>query len=381
MEVLFINQGDSAGTSGQGRLESVLRAEVERSGLSGARFVTLAPLAGHALRAASGIYGPLWRRDLDFQSARWLAIQAFRARRLLGAELRRARPDVIHAHPHTAALAFGSARRLPPVVLSVDAEIWDWRRMGIWQAVRPWSRASLQSSLVLQRRALKSAALVMPWTRWSAAGVRRACAQARIVELHPGLDLQRFRPAKRTARIRPRVLFVGARFRQKGGYDMLAALGPELNSQRVEVDIVTPDTVPALAGVTVHRMGSGDTRLIELFQQADVLCLPSRGDAAPWVVLEAMACGVPVVASMIGAIPEFLDDGRAGALVAPSDTQALRRELTALIHDESRRIELGRLARRRVEANYDSSTNARRLLTIMRELQGGRESAPPRPRL
>src|SRR5947209_3775471 len=153
---------------------------------------------GFTLRAASGLDGRLWRRDLDFQTARWHAIQAARVRDAVARVLPDARPDVLHVHPHTAAFALGGMSGLPPFVLSADAEIWDWRRMAIWQAVRPWSRLAMMTSVAAQRRALEAAAAVVAWTDWTATALRMAAPGAEIVVQHPGLDLEHFRPAERT---------------------------------------------------------------------------------------------------------------------------------------------------------------------------------------
>jgi glycosyltransferase involved in cell wall biosynthesis len=370
LRALFLNEGDSAGTRGQGRFDSIVREQLTAVDEIDPAFACMRPMRGVALRAASGVWGPLWRRDLDLQPARWHLIQALRARAVLGRALAASRPDIVHVHPHTAAFALGDPDRLPPVVLSVDAEVWDWRAMGIWQAVRPWSRAAMTTSLIAQRRCLERAALVLAWTAWSHAGVMRAAPRARAIVQHPGLDLEHFRPAGRVRRRVPRVLFVGARFAKKGGFDLIAALDDELHAGRVELDVVSPDPIPPRPGVRTHRLHGRDPALLGLFQQADCFCLPSYGDSAAWVVLEAMACGTPVVASRTGALPDFLDDGRAGVLVDAGDVPQLRRALADLLGDRDRARELGRIARTRCEARYDARVNTRLLVERMRELAG-----------
>lgn len=366
LQALFLNEGDSSGTRGQGRVEMIMRRYVAEADGVDAHFARLLPPRGIKLRAASGLIAPLWRRDLDFQASRWHAIQALRVRAMLDHALRVQIPNVIHVHPHTAGLALWGQRKLPPFVLSVDAEIWDWRQMEIWQPVRPWSKTAMTTSLLAQRRALERAATVVAWTDWARDGLARAAPRARIAVQHPGLDLDRFRPAEPTPRRRPRILFVGGRFARKGGNDLIRALQPILAEGAAELDIVSPDEIPSAPGITVHRLGAGDPELLHLFQQADIFCLPSHGDAAPWVVLEAMACGLPVVGSCVGAVPEFLDDGRAGVLVNAGDVRALRRELAGLISDGPRREQLGAAARRRCELRYDARPNTASLLGVMR---------------
>jgi glycosyltransferase involved in cell wall biosynthesis len=158
------------------------------------------------------------------------------------------------------------------------------------------------------------------------------------------------------------VLFVGGRFREKGGEDLLAALDGTLGRD-VDVDLVTPASLPARPGVRTHRLDANDPQLIDLYQQADLLCLPTYGDTNPWVLLEAMACGCPVVSTRIGAIPELLDEGRAGVLVDHGDTRGLGEALRALLADGTRREELAARGRARCEERYD----ARRQFPVLAE--------------
>jgi glycosyltransferase involved in cell wall biosynthesis len=369
VKILFVNEGDSAGTRGQGRFDSVVRQCSVDHAWARPSFVTMKPMAGRGLRWASGLSGPLWRRDLDLQTARWHAVQALRVRRALARTLHSHRPDVIHVHPHTAAFALADLAELPPYLASVDTEIWEWRRMAIWQAVRPWSRMAMGPSLWAQRKALARAAAVVPWTEWAAAGVRRAVPSATVAVQHPGLDLARFRPgtAQRTTF---RALFVGTRFRAKGGYDLLQALAPLLEKGQVHLDLVTTDAIPQVAGVTVHRLSGGDPALLDLFRGASCLCLPSYGEAAPWVVLEAMACGLPVIASRVGAISEFVNDGTAGILVDAGDVSALRQAVTSLINDRDYADGLGAAGRARCEERFDARRNTEALLRLASSVAG-----------
>ncbi len=197
-----------------------------------------------------------------------------------------------------------------------------------------------------------------------------------MVTHHPGLDLERYRPAPRRVRMRPRVLFVGGRFAAKGGEDLIEALADGLGSE-VDLDVVTPEPVPERPGLRIHRLDPSDPELLDLQQQADVFCLPTYGDSNPWVLLEAMACATPVVSTPVGGIPGMLEDGRAGVLVPHGDPRALGEALRALLADPERRAELGARGRARCEAHYDAR---RQFAALAERLREAHSRAGPRRR-
>jgi glycosyltransferase involved in cell wall biosynthesis len=368
--VAFVNEGRlGAGGMGHPQMEAALRA-----GLAGRddvipEFVQIRPMSTSARSISRPVPG-LARFDIDFQQQRWQLVQAFKGRRVIGHHVRRDRPDAIHVHSHSAALALGGLLRDLPVVVSVDASVQAWQAMGVWREVRRHSPAMVGLSQWLERRLFRQALLVQAWTAWTRDTVLAACPTARVIELHPGLDLDHYRPVSREERSQLRVLFVGGRFAQKGGRDLIEALGPELG-RSVELDVVTPSSsVESRAGMRVHRIGPGDRRLVHLFQQADVFCLPTRADAVPWVVVEAMACGTPVVASAIGGIPDLLDHGAAGSLVEPGDVDGLRAALGALLDDGSRRASMAAAARRRAEACFDARHQTAKLIDALASARG-----------
>jgi len=85
---------------------------------------------------------------------------------------------------------------------------------------------------------------------------------------------------------------------------------------------------------------------------ADVFVLSSRSEAMPMVVLEAMAAGLPIVATAVGGVPELVLDGETGLLVAPDDPEALAVALSRLAEDPSLRRRLGAAARARAEQHH-----------------------------
>ncbi len=368
MRVLFFNEGNlGSQVMGQGQLELAIRKGLGAEPGIDARFGGLSPIGTLEHAAAVRTFGPLARTGLEFRALRWHLIQAARARRELALELEVWPADVVHMHSHSIGFLTGGSPQGSSLVLSVDATAHDWWAMPSSSLLAGDRELALSPSRALERRALARADLVVAWTAWARRGVQRSSPAANVVEIHPGLDLDLYRPAPRVERPRPRLLFVGGRFLEKGGEDLLAAVGERIGRD-LELDVVTPAEVPARDGLRVHRLGPADPRLLELFQQADLLCLPTYGDAAPWVLVEAMACGTPVLSTEVGGIPDLLDFGRAGLIVAPGDRRALGRAVDAVLGDGALQHKLAAAGRARCEDHYDAERQTSRLFALMREL-------------
>ena len=90
-----------------------------------------------------------------------------------------------------------------------------------------------------------------------------------------------------------------------------------------------------------------------LLAASDLFCYPSLADGLPNAVVEAMAMGLPVIASAVGGIPELITDGENGLLVAPQDVRQLARSIARLLDDESLAARLGARAATSVRAQLD----------------------------
>jgi glycosyltransferase involved in cell wall biosynthesis len=104
------------------------------------------------------------------------------------------------------------------------------------------------------------------------------------------------------------------------------------------------------------------------YRAADVYFHPSRADTAPYSVLEAMATGLPVVATAVGGIPEQVEDGRTGWLVAPGDTEAMAVRLAALLAEPEKAAAMGKLARARAVDLFDFKRQVSEFIELMQEL-------------
>jgi glycosyltransferase involved in cell wall biosynthesis len=109
----------------------------------------------------------------------------------------------------------------------------------------------------------------------------------------------------------------------------------------------------------------------EVLATADLFVHPSLSEGLPLAILEAMAAGLPIVATRVGGVPHALDDGRAGLLVPPGDPPALEAALRALLQEPARAAELGRAAHARARSVYSLAAMTDRYLEIY-ALRGGR---------
>lgn len=366
MNVLFLNQGRARAQETLGALAIPRSIEVGLPHVAGdvnPTFVELAPFNRWHRR----FMRPVKRWDkLNMQSVRWHLIRSWSAREVVLDQMYLSRPDVAHiTYVHVAFLLGGIQQRLP-CVLSLDTLTIDWARTQRLIPANAPTPPYLKPLEPLERHALKAAPLNIAFTETVARRVREFEPKANVTALHPGLDVDAFRPSQPEAnRGKARVLFVGGRWETKGGPQLLAALSSRLGRD-VELDVVTHESFDPPEGVTLHRATPGSSLIPELFGQADVFCLPTLLDAAPWVVLEAMASGVPVVSTRVGSIPEVV--GEAGLICEPGDVQGLEEAVGTLLEDPARRRTMGDSGRAQVEEHYDARKTTPRLIELLRQV-------------
>ena len=125
---------------------------------------------------------------------------------------------------------------------------------------------------------------------------------------------------------------------------LLAGEGPEESMLREKVGVL---------GLTDRIFFAGyvaDTR--QVYAAADILLMPSRFEGLPMTLLEAMAMGLPVVASKLDGIAEVIEDGREGFLIEPTDTQGFVDRCAALLENPAKSSELATNARTKIEARF-----------------------------
>lgn len=241
------------------------------------------------------------------------------------------------------------------------------------------------------RHQYQEAAAIFPWSHWAAARLADGYGvdPARLHVMPPGIDLERWtfpeRPEAGTDGEPVRILFVGGDFIRKGG-DLLLAWADQTRLTGWELHIVTRDQVrTSNPNVFVHHgLAPNTPALRQLYAQASVFALPTRGDCYSLASIEAMAAGLPVVLAEVGGTGDVIQDGKTGFLIPPGDGRALAARLDDLVSEPSARRQMGRAARLDAEARYDARKNILRTVAIMRAATGqepgvivGRASGTP----
>ena len=172
-----------------------------------------------------------------------------------------------------------------------------------------------------------------------------------------------------------RVLYVGWMLEAKGVPELLEAAShfPDVQFTLIGhchtefVERIADQLEAARDHVTVLEPRPRE-EMIGLYGEADVFVLPTHREGFPMVVLEAMAAGLPLIATPIGAIPDAVRDGEEGIIVPPRDAAALAAALKRLLEDPALRQRMGERGRRRVEEVYSRDVVVGQLETLYRRL-------------
>lgn len=194
-----------------------------------------------------------------------------------------------------------------------------------------------------------------------------------------GVDLSRFCPVEKIVNTDIVKLLAIGRLIPRKGFDYLIKSLPEvIKSAKKDfiLEIVgdgpmRPDLSHMAEQLQVAQrvVFAGSVpyeKLVQKYNQADVFVLSSLAEGMPLVVLEAMACGLPIVASKVQGIQELVKDGVNGYLFTPADHHRLAQHLTAVINDDANRLRMGVESTKMVK-KYDWANIAEQYLHIYEE--------------
>ena len=266
----------------------------------------------------------------------------------------------------------------------------------------PWYDHQLRGSPIIRaikesrrRRLYRSCHGIFTMSAWAARGF--ACdygvPEEKLHVVLPGANLNLWKYTDRS--VRPtrgpapvRILMVGGQFRLKGG-ELLLRWAEETRLRNWEMDIVTwpselpewagaalahpragervsGDLAPRLPGVRIHcGMQANTPELMNLYERADIFCLPTQADGSSIASLEAMASGLPVLVGAAGGIPELIEDGRTGCLLERGCFEDLACKLDRFIMDRDLRITMGRRARASCEDYFNVTRQIREIMQVI----------------
>lgn len=209
----------------------------------------------------------------------------------------------------------------------------------------------------------------------------------RVHETHGGVDVRSISDAVPAESVRRELGLEGARVvvcvgklsrvKNHGLFLRAAALVAE-GREDVVFLIVGDGPLRGELSTLAGRLGlSGRVRLAgrredvpALLKLTDVFVMPSSSEGLPNAVMEAMAAGLPVVATRVGGIPELITDGESGRLVAPGDAEAMARAVGELLDDRDLAERMGRAGLETVREGYDIESAVGRFEDVLRELLG-----------
>ena len=281
----------------------------------------------------------------------------------LSSVLKSIKPDIIHAHSHLFLTTFSAVKeakklRLPSVVTvhGVSAE------RGTFTNFAQHSYLCTVGKWIF-----KNATRIICLTKSNAYEVMKYGADRLKIRIVPNaVDLNLFKPSKKKAKD-PLFVWVGRFVPEKGIHYLVKAIEVVVRECKDAKFILIGDgSMLPLTKKMVKRSGLNDyvrftgfmdpKSVSHILSKATAFVFPSLKEGMSKAVLEAMACGLPIIASNISGIDEFVTNEYDGLLVPPKDPRALGEAIIKVIRDTNLAARLGQNSRKTVETNHNWNT-------------------------
>jgi len=335
------------------------------SGIEVRRFLYALPSSLEVLAYEAGIPANLKRR-------RWakLLLPQFAAADVMSTLATCRGCDVIHAHWTFSGIIGAWAKalwRIPLVITTHGSDINELPERGPQVALTRWAlRRADRVICVSEALAGKVIELGVPCKR--------------VTVIHNGVDTDKFHPGPPRPRGH-RLLWVGRLSPEKGLKYLIEALplvrervpdvhltlvgeGSQEEALRSQAEALGVADAISFAGPRPHD------DIPELMRQADLFVLPSLNEGFGIVLIEAMASGLPIVASDTGGIPEIVEHGRTGVLVPPGESDSLAWAIMEVLRDGARTTEMVEGALAEVHKRFSSAAQVRAYERVYGELVG-----------
>lgn len=258
-------------------------------------------------------------------------------------------PDIIHSTPDYARFF---RRKKTPLVVTFHNYVLD----GFMQKYSSFlQRIHYRTDLRLfTLNALRNAHTVTSVSNYTASLVKKDLDfSGDIKVIHNGIDTDAFSPIKKRESNKIKVLFSGNLTRRKGAY-LLGSIAEKLNKNIViqyTTGLRTKFHLPEMA--SLENLGAiSYQQMPKIYQQADILLFPTVREGFGLAAAEAMACGLPVVATNCSSLPELVVDGKGGYLCDLEDVEAFVRHINVLACSPQRRKEMGQFNRQKIVDDF-----------------------------
>jgi len=216
-----------------------------------------------------------------------------------------------------------------------------------------------------------------------------AIPKHKIQVIYNGCDLEKFRP-KQTLRIITRkklnipensdvLIFVGGLKKEKGVNELIESFISLSNKNPNLYLIIIGDG--SQKSFLIQKISQAKLenkchlisqqphhKIPDLLNASDILILPTYNEGLPNVVIEAMACSLPVITTRVGGIPELIKNGKTGILIDKKDILSLKKSILKLIENKQIRIKMGYNERRIIKQKFSWKKNAENVKKIYEEL-------------
>lgn len=320
--------------------------------------------------ASEKIAPNLWYHALHVPKLGWLRTGYQGCIRAVRRLLHSLQPDIVHGQGTERDCGISAVFSGFPNVITIHGNM---RVIAQINHAPPLSYQWLAAQL--ERLTLPRSDGIVCITDYTQTAVRDIARRTWVVPNAVDFDFFGIRPLPSTP---ARILCIGHIQRRKNQNAFIRALDSIIKRQPLQVLFAgelsnEPDYVTEFKGLIAERPWCGYAGMIgraELkaqFARATVLVLPSLEDNCPMTVLEAMAAGVPVLASRVGGIPELIEDGDTGILCDPTPT-SLAAGMMSILENRSERHRLAEGARAVAMARFHPEIIARRHLEIYRSI-------------
>lgn len=278
-----------------------------------------------------------------------------------------------------------------PVLPTIHHPITVDRRLEIEHAETRWqklAKARWYSFTKMQTRVAQRMHRILTVSTSSASDIERdhGVDPERLQIVPVGVDQAIFRPLPDVERVPGRLITTAsADVTMKGLRYLLEALAKLRTERHVELVVIGRLKPGGHSARTIEELGLSDAvtfvsgvpeqRIIELYSEAEVAVVPSLYEGFSLPAIEAMACGVPLVATTGGALPEVVGtDGETALVVPPGDSEALADKIRTALDDPELRARIGSRGRERVVSRWTWRHTAEGTVAQYRELLA--ETAP-----